>query len=71
MNVKASWIKHRVATFGFVIHQKPLQGHLDVEGLKRLGVKPGPIYKKIKNGESVTLDDGQTVLSFRLLLGMV
>ena len=26
MTVKASWLNHRVATFGFVFEEKPLQG---------------------------------------------
>ena len=61
VTVKASWIKHRVATFGFVIEQKPIQGHLDVEGLKKMGIMPGPIYKKIKNRENVILENGDIV----------
>lgn len=61
VTVRASWIKHRVATFGFVIEQKPLQGRLDVESLKKLGIMPGPIYKKIKNRENVVLDNGEIV----------
>ncbi len=66
VSVKASWINHRVATFGFVIHQKPLSGRLDVDGLKKLGITPGPIYRKIKNGENVTLEDGQIVRILKL-----
>ena len=34
---------------------------LDVEGLKALGVAPGPIYKKIKSGENVSLENGNIV----------
>ena len=29
ISVKASWIKHRIPTFGFVIEQKPLQVKYD------------------------------------------
>lgn len=35
---------------------------LDAEGLLAHGVKPGPLYKKIKCGENVTLADGTIVL---------
>ncbi len=59
IKVRASWIKHRVATFGFVVEQKPLPGRLDVEGLKKIGVMPGPVYKRIKNRETVVLENGQ------------
>ena len=34
---------------------------LDVEALKAYGIKPGPIYKKIKSGENVQLDNGKMV----------
>ena len=61
--MKAGWIKHRIPTFGFVIEQKELQGKLDTEGLKKIGIMPGPVYKKIKMGESVYLDNGQLVNS--------
>ena len=39
---------------------------LDVEGLKAVGIMPGPLYSKIKAGENVTLKDGKVVLFFHL-----
>jgi ribonuclease Z len=67
ITVKASWIKHRVATFGFVIEQKPLQGKLDVDGLKKRGIMPGPIYNKIKQEGKIKLDNGQIVIKLNKL----
>lgn len=55
-------------TFGFVIEQKPLQGKLDVEGLKKRGIMPGPIYNKIKQFGKVEISDGQIVKIFCSLL---
>ena len=34
---------------------------LDVEALKAQGIKPGPLFKKIKAGENVQLEDGKIV----------
>lgn len=61
ISVKAGWLKHRIASFGFVIEQKPTPGRLDVEGLRARGVTPGPMYAKIKAGENITLPDGTTL----------
>ncbi|MCF1675615.1 ribonuclease Z [Tetragenococcus halophilus] len=54
-------LDHGVASFGFRVTEKDHKGELQVEKLKALGVKPGPIYGKLKQGESVTLTDGQTI----------
>jgi ribonuclease Z len=35
--------------------------------LMEMGIKPGPIYKKIKNGENVVLDDGTRILAENFL----
>ena len=34
---------------------------LDVDALKKRGVPPGPLYAKIKAGETVQLQDGSQV----------
>lgn len=36
-------------------------GKFDVQKAKALGLKPGPLFKKLTQGESVTLDDGTVV----------
>lgn len=54
-------LDHGVASFGFRVTEKDHKGELQVEKLKALSVKPGPIYGKLKQGESVTLTDGQTI----------
>ncbi|WP_071395681.1 ribonuclease Z [Bacillus tuaregi] len=56
--VEAKKLEHGIPSYGFRMIEKDRQGTLLVEKLKAAGVKPGPIYKKIKAGESVTLEDG-------------
>lgn len=46
---------------GYVIQEDDSVGKLNVEALKKLGVKPGPIYGQLKSGKDVTLDDGTIV----------
>ena len=37
------------------------KGELQVDKLKELAIPAGPIYGKLKKGETVTLDDGRTI----------
>ncbi|XP_078662140.1 zinc phosphodiesterase ELAC protein 1-like isoform X1 [Branchiostoma floridae x Branchiostoma belcheri] len=59
--VKAGAIYHRIPCFGYVIQEKTLPGKLDAGKLKELGVPPGPLYSRIKQGETVTLENGQVI----------
>lgn len=59
---------HRVESFGYRIVEKPVQGRLEVEKLKALGLSSGPLFGRIKRGEDVTLPDG-TVLEARQFTG--
>ena len=34
---------------------------LDIEALKAKGVQPGPLYARIKSGETITTTGGETV----------
>lgn len=57
--VEAQKLEHRIVSFGYRIVEKDRPGTLLAEKLKDAGVKPGPIYKKIKDGEDVILEDGR------------
>ena len=59
--VKAVAIKHRIPCYGFVIDEHDQLGTLDVEKAKNLGVQQGPLFGKLKNGETVTAENGQKV----------
>ncbi|MDN6471578.1 MAG: ribonuclease Z [Tetragenococcus koreensis] len=59
--VSCKKLDHGIASFGFRVVEKDHKGELQVEKLKALGVKPGPLYGKLKEGASVTLADGRTI----------
>lgn len=59
--VETKLLDHALDSYGFRITEKDKQGRLDADRLKALGIKPGPIYKRLKDGEKVTLDDGRVI----------
>jgi ribonuclease Z len=56
--VEAKELQHALPTFGFRVEEKDKRGELQVDRLKEKGVKPGPVYKKLKAGEEIVLEDG-------------
>ncbi|WP_077618711.1 ribonuclease Z [Bacillus sinesaloumensis] len=59
--VTAKELEHGIQSFGYRIVEKDLPGTLDVEKLLKEGIKPGPIYQKIKEGLTVDLEDGRQI----------
>ncbi|NHC43166.1 ribonuclease Z [Bacillus sp. MM2020_1] len=54
-------LDHGIPSYGYRIVEKNRPGTLLADKLKEAGVQPGPIFRKIKNGETVTLEDGRTI----------
>ncbi len=54
-------LKHRIPSFGYRVTESDRPGRFDVERAQALGIPPGPLYGRLKNGESVELPDGRTV----------
>lgn len=54
-------LDHRIKCFGFRVEEPDFQGELQVEKLRELKIPAGPIYKRIKNGELVELEDGRLI----------
>jgi ribonuclease Z len=52
-------LEHRVTAYGYRIQEKDKPGRFDAEKAKQLGIPSGPLYGKLKRGETVTLPDGQ------------
>ncbi|EAG9323816.1 ribonuclease Z [Listeria monocytogenes] len=54
-------LDHGLRSFGYRIVEKDKPGALNADKLIDDGVEPGPIFQKIKNGETVTLADGSVI----------
>lgn len=61
-------LDHRIDSYGYRIVEKDKQGKLDASRLKELGVPSGPLYGRIKRGETVQLPDG-TILDGSTCIG--
>ncbi|WP_043932858.1 ribonuclease Z [Bacillus sp. EB01] len=59
--VEARLLDHGIASYGYRISEADRPGTLLADKLAAAGIPPGPLYKKIKAGEQVILEDG-TVL---------
>ncbi|WP_099360637.1 ribonuclease Z [Fredinandcohnia onubensis] len=59
--VTAKELEHGIQSFGYRIVEKDLPGTLLVDKLSKEGIKPGPIYQKIKEGQTVILEDGRQI----------
>lgn len=59
--VSCRFLDHRIQSLGYRVVEKDHVGELQVEKLKAMDVPPGPLYKKIKNKQMVTLPDGRTI----------
>jgi ribonuclease Z len=56
--VEAGELDHALPTFGYRVVEKDKPGVLQVDQLQERGIQPGPIYKKLKLGDTVQLEDG-------------
>lgn len=59
--VNTQLLKHRVPAYGYRIAEKDRSGIFNVEKALALGIAPGPIYGKLKQGQVITLDDGRII----------
>lgn len=53
-------LDHGIESFGYRIEESDHQGSLQVEKVKEFGIPFGPLYGKLKNGETITLSDGRS-----------
>jgi ribonuclease Z len=61
ITVRCAPLTHRVPAYAYRVDQKPRPGRFDVERARALGIPPGPIYAQLKQGQSVSLDDGRII----------
>jgi ribonuclease Z len=57
--VKVALLDHGLPSYGYRLEEPDKPGRLHAERLQRLGIRPGPVYGQLKQGESVVLDDGR------------
>lgn len=54
-------LKHRVPSYGYRIVEKNRPGHFDAAQAAVLGVPFGPLYGRLKRGETLTLENGKVI----------
>jgi ribonuclease Z len=54
-------LKHKVPAYGYRVSETDRAGKFNLDRAKELGIPSGPIYGKLKNGETVTLADGRVI----------
>lgn len=59
--VEARLLEHGVPSYGYRVVEKDRPGTLLSEKLTADGIPPGPIYRRIKSGEPVLLEDGRVL----------
>jgi ribonuclease Z len=59
--VTCQLLKHRVPAYGYRIAEKDRPGRFNLEKARALGIPSGPIYGKLKQGETITLEDGRQI----------
>ncbi|MBA4493387.1 ribonuclease Z [Paenactinomyces guangxiensis] len=57
----AGLLDHGVPSFGYRIEEKEQPGRLNVNRLKEMDIPPGPVYRRLKQGETVKLPDGRVI----------
>lgn len=60
-SVSCQLLKHRVPAHGYRVVEKDRSGMFNLEKAQSLGIPPGPVYGKLKQGEVVTLEDGRKI----------
>ncbi|MBC8136795.1 MAG: ribonuclease Z [Fibrella sp.] len=59
--VECATVRHRCDAFAYAVQEKTQAGRFDAEQAKAHGIPAGPLYGRLKAGETVTLPDGRTV----------
>lgn len=67
-SVAAALLNHRVVSYGFRVTEKDKAGRLNAELLNSLQIPSGPHIKLLKEGKTVTLEDGRIIDGKELLL---
>jgi ribonuclease Z len=59
--IEAKLLDHGIPSYGYRIVEKDKPGSLMADELKKIGVKPGPVFKQLKTGATIQLEDGTII----------
>lgn len=59
--VEAVALSHEVPCFAFVVREKSRPGRFRVQQAKALGIPEGPVFGRLKKGETVILENGRKI----------
>jgi len=59
--IEVKRLEHGIPCYGYRITEADHPGQLDAKRLKEMGIPPGPVYRELKQGKSVTLEDGRVL----------
>lgn len=59
--VSCAKLNHGIVSYGYRVEEADYPGELQADKLKEMDVPAGPLYGKLKNGETVVLPDGRTI----------
>ena len=68
LSMSAHGLSHRVPSYAYQFTEKSTERNLDTQKLKQVGIKPGPIWGRLQNGEDVRLPSGELILCKDYLL---
>ncbi len=67
LRVVCAPVAHGVASFGYAVQEKEQPGRFAVDRARALGIPEGPLYARLKSGETITLADGRTIRGAELV----
>ncbi|SCB77124.1 ribonuclease Z [Kosakonia oryzendophytica] len=60
-SVTAYPLAHPVECYGFRVEEHDKPGALNAQALAAQGIMPGPLFQRLKAGETITLEDGRSI----------
>jgi ribonuclease Z len=60
-SVTAAAVRHRVEAYAYAVQERLQPGRFDIEAARALGIPAGPLYGRLKAGETVVLSDGRAI----------
>lgn len=54
-------LSHSIPSYGYIVTFADKPGKFDIAKAKALGIPEGPLYAKLKRGETITLPDGRSI----------